>query len=321
MSSSDFNADFRVLGLAPTENWSKVKSAYRKLARKWHPDRYTDSGTEKNKAEEKLKDINLAYTRLSNYYKKHSRLPPIKKIVKPDIPENRENQKKQNVKKSYPKPQSEPDSGRDENHNPRSEATDQPWKVRKIVFVIIIASLILFLSDKEIILQTNKIPRDAGAVTSQPLPDAHRPLPAIRYFTYDSTLGEVHSVQGVPTKIEGDIWFYGKSEVRFKKGRVISWLIDPNTPLMASAIKISSKKLFGYGSTVNDVLLAQGRPSLMAPNIWEYGLSKVYFQNGAVIRWYSSPTDPLNITKSFLNKRLTRTLPKQHNLNSIKHNY
>ena len=42
----------------------KIKSAYRKLARKWHPDLH--SGAEKERAEEKFKEINEAYEVLSD---------------------------------------------------------------------------------------------------------------------------------------------------------------------------------------------------------------------------------------------------------------
>jgi hypothetical protein len=53
------------------------------------------------------------------------------------------------------------------------------------------------------------------------------------FFTYGDTPGKVFEVQGVPTRTVGDIWFYGKSEVHFNKGTVVSWYNSPTHPLKA----------------------------------------------------------------------------------------
>ena len=53
------------------------------------------------------------------------------------------------------------------------------------------------------------------------------------YFTYGDPPGKVYEVQGVPTKIDGDIWYYGKSEVHFSKGRVSFWTVIPPDELKA----------------------------------------------------------------------------------------
>ena len=53
------------------------------------------------------------------------------------------------------------------------------------------------------------------------------------YFTYGDPPGKVYEVQGVPTKIDGDIWYYGKSEVHFTKGRVSFWSVIPPDELKA----------------------------------------------------------------------------------------
>jgi len=296
VSSNNHDADFQKLGLAPTEDWIEVKSAYRRLARKWHPDRCTDSNTDKKKAEEKLKDINQAYDRLSKYHKKHSRLPPREKEIKTNAPENRNYHKTRNTRKTATKPDSEPDPGRAERYSRQSKANKRPRKSGQIIFAIIVISLFLYLGDngKEARVQTNETPGNAHTMPKEFPSKIPRPPRITRYFTYGSTLGKVHSIQGEPTSIKGDIWYYGKSEVRFDKGRVASWLIDPDTPLKASATKINHIKLFGYGSTTNDVLQAQGRPSLMTINLWEYGSSIVYFKNGVVIRWHNSHENPLN---------------------------
>lgn len=51
---------YSVLGVSPSATDDEVKAAYRKLVKKYHPDRYTDSRL-KEEASEKLKEINAAY--------------------------------------------------------------------------------------------------------------------------------------------------------------------------------------------------------------------------------------------------------------------
>ncbi|HPU35636.1 MAG TPA: J domain-containing protein [Bacillota bacterium] len=59
---------YEILGVDRNATDKEIKSAYRKLARKWHPDLY--SGKDKEKAEEKIKQINEAYEVLSDKEKR-----------------------------------------------------------------------------------------------------------------------------------------------------------------------------------------------------------------------------------------------------------
>lgn len=51
---------YKVLGISPSASEEEIKSAYRALARKYHPDKYRDSDLAEL-ATEKMKEVNAAY--------------------------------------------------------------------------------------------------------------------------------------------------------------------------------------------------------------------------------------------------------------------
>ena len=61
----DFKDYYKILGVEPTADDKAIKTAYRKLARKYHP----DVSKEKD-AENKFKDVNEAYEALKSVEKR-----------------------------------------------------------------------------------------------------------------------------------------------------------------------------------------------------------------------------------------------------------
>ena len=54
---------YKILGVSPYDTDEKIKSAYRDLAKKYHPDNY-NNGSEYDIAEEKMKEVNEAYDQI-----------------------------------------------------------------------------------------------------------------------------------------------------------------------------------------------------------------------------------------------------------------
>lgn len=52
---------YKVLGVDPSASDEEIKKAYRDLARKYHPDRYTSNPDMAELANEKMKEVNTAY--------------------------------------------------------------------------------------------------------------------------------------------------------------------------------------------------------------------------------------------------------------------
>jgi TonB family protein len=61
---SDYDSDCRILEIEPGASLEEIRQAYRDQTKVWHPDRFSNDIRLQKKAEDKLKQINLAYQRL-----------------------------------------------------------------------------------------------------------------------------------------------------------------------------------------------------------------------------------------------------------------
>lgn len=66
-------------------------------------------------------------------------------------------------------------------------------------------------------------------------------------------------------------------------------LVKPTAPL---------KNIFTYGDPPGRVYEVQGVPTRTSGDLWFYGESEVYFENGRVASWYNSPANPLKVLDS-----------------------
>ena len=79
---------YKILGVSPTASDAEIKSAYKELVKKYHPDQYQDNPLA-DVAEEKMSEINAAYDQImtsrrgGGYGKKYHSASPQRHYLPP----------------------------------------------------------------------------------------------------------------------------------------------------------------------------------------------------------------------------------------------
>lgn len=133
-----------------------------------------------------------------------------------------------------------------------------------------------------------KTPTKSGSDNVQALPSEETGEPY--GFTFGCSIDDVLDIQGIPSRTEGSIWYYGSSRVVFEHGIVVDWESLPSDPLRTIV-----RANFTFGSPEAEVRKIQGEPLYETKDVWTYRISEVYFKEGKVTGWYSSVLDPLKI--------------------------
>lgn len=234
-------------------SWPEVRKSYKTLIQKWHPDRFTDDLEGKNTATSKIKELNLAYQQLENYYKEHGILPDLEYGQnEPELHSSMYSGEADNI-----------NADTKQQFNESCDYSSQPGKTylreRYILVTVLVIVLAVIYTDFTSQLNSSKTslkskqqsdPKPAynRQSNSRPVPEdsllflkdknnAMKETPDDQsFFTYGATMGEVINSQGAPDIIDNNIWYYGKSEVHFKDGLVIKWKHDHNHPLHARVV-------------------------------------------------------------------------------------
>ena len=256
---------YKVLNTRAGCSWSELRKAYKVQIQKWHPDRFKDGSTKKEAAEEKIKVLNAAYQQLSKYYKKHNALPAIEPVKEKVAPKP----------KVSPKKQQPAEPAKAATHKPETKIPADKEKKKPVFIVIIVISAFIYAGIKLVpedqqnnakqeishlkntdklsssntakirpskqttdILSSNKKTRAKDKINPEDIIFAENE----EFFTYGSSIGEVISIQGPPTKTRDDVWHYGKSKVYFHEGMVIRWKRSPGDPIKAGLLLPKIKK-------------------------------------------------------------------------------
>lgn len=284
--SEHFQESYRVLGIAPGASWHELKAAYRAKISASHPDRVQGDAAAKKHAEDQTKAINRAYQQLAKYFRKHGVLPVSSSpqaTVRPRPGPSRE-----------PAPFTEPTAE-------RASVTHKSIGTWSAFAIACTGALGYLLLGSQSDTSTELYPPTTAPAATDANPPFKHPAANQRLFAHGSTIGEVYSIQGVPTNTANDVWYYGTSKVYFSNGVVVHWEQTPEHPLKASAAAIRSatspESTFGMGSTKAEVRRLQGDPIRESDKVWEYGVSRIYFEQDRVVKWYESPLDPLKLKR------------------------
>jgi hypothetical protein len=295
--------NYRILGIPPGTSWKELRRAYRSLVNTWHPDRFQQDTRKHTQAEEKTKELTQSYNELAQYYKAFGALPFDAETTDSPV-----------AGSSAPPPVQRDRNTASENRGSEQSdvkaARDQTRKHRRsrIIGRIIIATLLAgtyFLwrhmpwEHSETAPAVADHPGQASVAWEETDANGHAPTGEKR-FTVGSRIGDVYAIQGVPTKTENDIWYYGNSKVYFVNGKVVQWEENSDNPLQVKIIPDGEKTdmaSFGKGSSKEEVLAVQGAPDRDAGSVWDYGVSRVYFEKDRVKGWYESPFNSLRVRR------------------------
>lgn len=233
-----FTQCYKLLEIDCHSSFNELKKAYRSLVQKWHPDRFNDE-TEKKAATDKFTELTTAYKLLSDHYNHHGVFP---------LPEHLQNSTSTITAK--PKADTVKTEKTTQNHSKKRTTEpnrqDHPvpgqgWKYKNIfillsfsIFILgsyqLIHSLTVADSQNSIEHRSATHVQEVKTRTTVKTPHGDRKKDS-KFFTYGSSLGDVIVAQGAPDKMEDNIWYYGKSEVHFKDGKVVYWRRDKETHL------------------------------------------------------------------------------------------
>ena len=305
--SDRYTSHYYILGIGPEASWDELRQAYKSLVNIWHPDRFQQDGRRRKLAEEKTKEITQSYKVLAEYYKEHGALPHV--FEKQEIPRATEDVAPPYAADSVIEPEIQDAA-------PAATPVETPKKKRfkfpSFITAAAVAGTVYFVMQIVAWERANNPPQGGNldetptaqvAEAQKDKPDkgedAENETPKTeKSFTVGASLGEVYAIQGVPTKTENDVWYYGQSKIYFSKGKVVRWEENPDNPLRANVNPEDAKmrsEFFGKGSTKNDVLTVQGSPDRDSGSVWDYGTSRVYFEKGHVKGWDESPFNPLKV--------------------------
>ncbi len=308
-------ADFRLLGLEPGAKASEVRQAYRTLVKQWHPDRHQSKPYEARAyAENKFREIDEAYRRISASRKK---TPPLA---------DRRDRRAAGPGTGPPAAQ-RPTTKADATLAARVRAAVdiRAFSRAKIVVpvlllaaaVFILTQLPSFFPDHPADTETPGPPAvehlpeakepnspkppeangpqsstDLTATPSPVLPPAllqPQPQAPSDFFTVGSTASEVLAIQGTPSRVQGQTWTYGLSEVQFRNGRVSKFNNFDGSLRVQMQPGVSEDRVppayITIGSNEEEVLLVQGTPTRIEGNKWFYGFSELVFKHGRVVEY------------------------------------
>jgi len=234
---------YQILDINDDCDWPTLRKKYKTLIQRSHPDRFEAGSAEQQSAQSLIRSYNAAYKQIADFYQANQKLPP-----------SLADKSDENI--IAPKPRKKRPSVNHEHIRVRKKSSSYNTPV-KFIFIsaLIFVSYFISFYFNDNVSEQKKL---STSVKPEILPEhhlhnqrniEHKPIATHptqeKYFTTGSGLGEVITTQGQPTRVEGNIWYYGESSVTFTDGAVSSWFRHPQFPLK---VKITENSGFTYRS-------------------------------------------------------------------------
>lgn len=269
MVMTNYKKSYSILGVFQDDDWETVRNAYKRLIRRWHPDRFQDPDQRKI-AEAKCKEINIAYQMLDEYYRQAGTLPPEYPVM-------------------HESPPSMDDAVSEHTHTPATESTKvdpfqdahvhgrEPAGRNYTTILIIIAAIAI------------------GYITfSEPLLIEHLNAPEIALAGFE----ESHPTPNNSAMNKSTAAMPARTDTHDNtEGTQGEWKESAKGAARGSTPTTGRLPYITHGSTKQDVLAIQGRPLRETDTAWDYGLSRINFQNDIVTDWYENPMNPLVVQR------------------------
>lgn len=274
MANTNYKKFYSILGVFQDDDWGTVRTAYKRQIRRWHPDHFQDMDQRKI-AEDKSKDINLAYQMLDDYFREFGSLPP---------EDTTRQEKTTSTGDQWPSHEYDAGPKHDEfsksNHGQTSfHKSEQPRRAgyaKMIVVGVVVAIAYIML---EPLFTDSTDSHNAAETTLLGYQDSGL---AADNFTPHQTESSAHAMASIVDNT-GDAQTDWQVE---NKGMGF-------TP--SSSLNSGHPAIISVGSSKQDVLAIQGRPLRQTDTAWDYGLSRINFENGKVTGWHESPMNPLKV--------------------------
>jgi hypothetical protein len=258
-----------LFGLTQDATQTEIKDTYRVLAKVWHPDRFQSDEELRRKAEEKLKEINSAYQLISTTVAEASNGASSRPVSQA------EESPRSSAAASAHAPHRYPHTS---HFNSPSRAKPPTNKKRFAVTLAILlaAGVSVYLWFTQMAshvandANTEKIGKTAaltGASGQSSKEKNQLPKPATNTSAATAETMGAHPRTSAVASNRASLVVYPDE--------------DPQVPY------------FTVGSTKNDVIRIQDPPNKVLGNVFVYGFSRVYFENGRVQSWQLDSSSPL----------------------------
>ncbi len=250
------------------------------LSQRWHPDRHPDDRDARVIAEKKQRAINLAMHTISEYYKQHGCMPlrARPKLHQPDTPVSAAEDLNEN-ETVFQKGERQRFGG---------------WPLFIVAPLVVFTIWLSWPASKEELPMVSEVQVDS--VRANLDIGLGKNASQAELFGFGDAPEVVRFIQGEPTSVKDNSWFFGKSVVYFKNGRVSGWLNDIETPLRTTSMPDTiSKRTIRLGSSSQEVAHIQGEPLFKSATRWDYGPSYIEFRQNRVSGWHNSPMRPLRV--------------------------